>query len=188
MSVQACRSLYAAMTGSSVSRGARSILLMPRTAGLPRRLHLLDRPARRLADLDPTLGPGARLDEHEHRVDLVERGERDLDHAPVERPFARCRPGVSKNAIWAPSPFQIPRIRVRVVCGRGVTMARCSPSTRFRRVDLPTFGRPTMATNPARNGDCVFLLAMEVIAPAPRRRRGGRLEVPCGRLTAARRG
>jgi hypothetical protein len=66
---------------------------------------------------------------------------------------------VSKSASCAPFPFQIPRIRVRVVWGRGVSIATCSPRTRLSSVDLPTFGRPTIATNPARNG-VGYLLAM----------------------------
>jgi hypothetical protein len=41
-------------------------------------------------------------------------------------------------------------MRVRVVCGRGETIAIFAPRTRFSSVDLPTLGRPTMATNPAR--------------------------------------
>src|SRR5918996_5054316 len=60
-------------------------------------------------------------------------------------------PGVSTNTIWAPGWLAIPVIRFRVVWGRGETMASFSPTSRFRRVDFPAFGRPTSATNPARN-------------------------------------
>src|SRR5947199_304139 len=44
----------------------------------------------------------------------------------------------------------MPRMRLRVVCGLGVTMATLAPTSAFRSVDLPTFGRPTMAAYPAR--------------------------------------
>src|SRR5436309_2828528 len=42
-------------------------------------------------------------------------------------------------------------MRLRVVCGLSVTIATFCPTTRFTNVDLPAFGRPTIATNPARN-------------------------------------
>ncbi len=41
-------------------------------------------------------------------------------------------------------------MRLRVVCGLGVTMASFSPTIRLSSVDLPTLGRPRMATVPAR--------------------------------------
>src|SRR5258705_2872856 len=41
-------------------------------------------------------------------------------------------------------------MRLRVVCGLGVTMASFWPTRRLSSVDLPAFARPTMATNPAR--------------------------------------
>src|SRR5579871_2213123 len=41
-------------------------------------------------------------------------------------------------------------MRLRVVCGLSVTIATFCPTTRFRNVDFPAFGRPTIATNPAR--------------------------------------
>src|SRR5208282_2306680 len=41
-------------------------------------------------------------------------------------------------------------MRLRVVCGFDVTMATFCPTKRFSSVDFPAFGRPTMATNPAR--------------------------------------
>jgi len=39
-------------------------------------------------------------------------------------------------------------MRLRVVCGRGVTMAIFWPRRRLSRVDLPTLGAPAMATTP----------------------------------------
>ena len=41
-------------------------------------------------------------------------------------------------------------MRVRVVCGLGVTMLIFWPSSAFSSVDLPTLGRPTSAANPQR--------------------------------------
>jgi hypothetical protein len=40
----------------------------------------------------------------------------------------------------------MPRMRRRVVCGVAVTIDSFWSRSRFRRVDLPTFGRPTSAT------------------------------------------
>ena len=55
----------------------------------------------------------------------------------------RATPGVSTKTIWPPlGRCQTPTIRLRVVCGLGVTMASFSPTMRLSSVDLPTFGRP----------------------------------------------
>src|ERR1700719_5341385 len=61
-----------------------------------------------------------------------------------------CRPGVSISRICASGSLRIPRIRRRVVCGRGVTIATLCPTIRLTSVDLPTLVRPPTATNPAR--------------------------------------
>ena len=50
-------------------------------------------------------------------------------------------PGVSTKMTCQSANVRIPRIRSRVVCGFGVAMAMCSPTSRFRSVDFPTFGR-----------------------------------------------
>src|SRR5580658_3731985 len=39
-------------------------------------------------------------------------------------------------------------MRLRVVCGFDVTIATFCPTKRLMSVDLPAFGRPTIATNP----------------------------------------
>src|SRR5438128_3153517 len=67
-------------------------------------------------------------------------------------PRAECRPGVSSSATCAPGRVTTPRMRERVVCGLGETIATFCPSSRLSRVLLPTFGRPTMAAKPARCG------------------------------------
>jgi 8-oxo-dGTP pyrophosphatase MutT (NUDIX family) len=42
----------------------------------------------------------------------------------------------------------MPRITLRVVCGRSLVIATFVPTSAFVRVDLPTFGRPTRQANP----------------------------------------
>src|SRR5689334_456348 len=59
-------------------------------------------------------------------------------------------PGVSTNTIWAARKVSTPCIAVRVVCGRGATMASLVPSSAFSSVDFPALGRPRIETNPAR--------------------------------------
>ena len=54
-------------------------------------------------------------------------------------------PGVSMKMICAPGNVRMPTTWFRVVCGFGVTIATLAPTSAFSRVDLPTFGRPTMA-------------------------------------------
>ncbi len=69
------------------------------------------------------------------------------------RSFIRCiglwMPGVSKRTIWPSGRLTTARMRLRVVCGLSETMATFWPTIWLTRVDLPTFGRPTMATKPA---------------------------------------
>src|SRR6266852_300111 len=60
-------------------------------------------------------------------------------------------PGVSTKIICAHGKVLTPRIRVRVVCGLGLTIASLAPTRAFSNVDLPTFGRPIKATKPQRN-------------------------------------
>src|SRR3990172_10163931 len=67
-------------------------------------------------------------------------------------------PGVSKKTICELSLVRMPVTRLRVVCGLGLTMATFSPRIWFSNVDLPTFGRPTMAIVPERDGGTVFSL------------------------------
>ena len=60
-------------------------------------------------------------------------------------------PGVSRNTICVVSLVRTPRTCVRVVCGRSETIETFCPTSWFNSVDLPTFGRPTIETNPDRN-------------------------------------
>src|SRR5579884_4321663 len=70
----------------------------------------------------------------------------------LSAPRPAWMPGVSTNTICAflSGTFLMPVIRLRVVCGLGVTIASFSPTSWLSSVDLPTFGRPTMAQKPAR--------------------------------------
>src|SRR5947209_20381396 len=49
-------------------------------------------------------------------------------------------------------------MRLVVVCGRGETIATLRPTSWFTSVDLPTFGRPRIATKPERNSMAGIIL------------------------------
>lgn len=57
-------------------------------------------------------------------------------------------PGVSTRINCAVGVVRMPRSRFRVVCATGEVMAIFWPTIWLRSVDFPTFGRPTIATNP----------------------------------------
>src|SRR5439155_289530 len=57
-------------------------------------------------------------------------------------------PGVSIKMTCASARFTTPRMRLRVVCGAGVTIETFSPTSALVSVLLPALGRPTTATNP----------------------------------------
>src|SRR5512137_1184675 len=59
-------------------------------------------------------------------------------------------PGVSTKTNWAPSAVRMPVTRWRVVCAFFDVMLTFSPTRWLSSVDLPTFGRPTIATWPQR--------------------------------------
>ena len=73
----------------------------------------------------------------------------ELRRSP-SRVRGRCRPGVSTRMSCPCSRCTMPRMARRVVCGFELVIATFSPTSAFVRVDLPTFGRPTIETNPAR--------------------------------------
>ena len=58
--------------------------------------------------------------------------------------------GVEEDELRRPGRFTTARMRLRVVWGLSETMATFWPTSRFTSVDLPTLGRPTTVTNPAR--------------------------------------
>jgi hypothetical protein len=55
-------------------------------------------------------------------------------------------PGVSTNTICASSVVTMPVMRWRVVCAFFDVMLTRWPTTWFSSVDLPTLGRPAIAT------------------------------------------
>src|SRR5438105_15658024 len=57
-------------------------------------------------------------------------------------------PGVSTNTICAPGTLRTPWMAVRVVCGRGATIASLVPNSAFSSVDFPALGRPRIETKP----------------------------------------
>ena len=57
----------------------------------------------------------------------------------------RRMPAVSIRVTGTLAEDQVVSMASRVVPGIGLTMARSSPSSRLSRLDLPTFGLPTMA-------------------------------------------
>src|SRR5215469_15399895 len=80
---------------------------------------------------------------------------------------ASCSPGVSMKTICPSGLLTMPWMRFRVVWGFEVTIATFCPTKRFSNVALPAFGRPIMATNPARR-----LLTLD-FCTAPRPLMGG---------------
>jgi hypothetical protein len=67
-------------------------------------------------------------------------------------------------------------MRLRVVCGFGVTIATFSPTSRFNKLLLPTLGRPSKATRPACR------VAGVIVCNTPSTFFGG-LELPGGLAT-----
>ena len=51
---------------------------------------------------------------------------------------------------WTNGSLRMPEIRCRVVCGLRDVMLMRAPMSALRSVDLPTEGRPTIATCPQR--------------------------------------
>ena len=94
-----------------------------------------------------------------------------------------CSPGVSTNTSCQSGPVATPRSLLRVVWGWLETMATFSPTMRFMMLDLPTFGRPRMATKPERNflsDKCVSSVFMLVGCRAGTPGRRSRAAAPPG--------
>ncbi|CFN74206.1 Uncharacterised protein [Bordetella pertussis] len=66
-------------------------------------------------------------------------------------PWRVWKPGVSTNTNCSCSRVSTPWMRWRVVWALRDTIDILVPISALVRVDLPTLGRPTMATKPARN-------------------------------------
>ena len=95
--------------------------------------------------------PGPRVDDEEDEVGLVDRRLRLL--GDLRARTARCRPRRRRRCRRAGSvtPFQSARssLRSRVTPGVSCTTAARVWVSRLTSVDLPTFGKPTIATVPA---------------------------------------
>ena len=131
--------------------------------------HLL-RDVRRLEPVDLVERDDDRHAEREHACDAMKRSpppirsraERTKSTAStssndastvfcirsVSSSSGRWKPGRSASTSCQSSPFAIPKIRRRVVCGLSETIATFPPQSALTSVDLPTFGRPATATNP----------------------------------------
>ena len=150
--------------GSSRSRGrTRSILLTAAIAGRP---ELRDALEHQLV----LRGPAQRLDHQHHEVGILERGGRGAVHRLVERarsPAVQAR-ACRRTRSARCGRFTMPRMRWRVVCGRGVTMLSFCPTSALSSVDLPTFGRPTRAAKPLRKSGAGSLdCGLSVAARSP---------------------
>ena len=77
----------------------------------------------------------------------------------------RRRPAVSMKHTGPSGVSTTVSMASRVVPGMSCTMERSSPRSRLKSVDLPTFGRPTMATRGSRIG----ALGQAGLASAPAR-------------------
>ena len=60
------------------------------------------------------------------------------------------KPGVSTNTNCDSPRVRMPVMRCRVVCALFEVMLIFCATSAFSKVDLPTFGRPTIATRPQR--------------------------------------
>jgi hypothetical protein len=65
-------------------------------------------------------------------------------------PWRVWKPGVSTKTNCESPTVRMPVMRWRVVCALAEVMLIFWPTNAFSKVDLPTFGRPTMAIRPQR--------------------------------------
>ena len=161
-----------ATKGSSRSRGrARSILFTSRITGRPaassRSRARSSSGVNRSASITKTL-----TSESASEASAVRFMQRFM-----ARLWLSCSPGRSTNTICNPGRVSTPCMRLRVVCGLGLTIDSFLPSSALSSVDFPTFGRPTRAAKPQRLlpssppiGFCSLLMA-------PSRRRARRAAV-----------
>ena len=157
---------------------AASILLTTSTAGV------LTSAMRAATNRSPGPIVGVRLDQEADRVDLGQRRERPLVRAFAEQRARLVHAGrVEEDDLRRRRVVRTPRTCVRVVCGRSETIETLAPTIALRSVDFPTFGRPTIATNPDRNSAAS---ALRQLLPLPLRAATGRITTetmrrPCTR-------
>ena len=142
------RSGTASISGSSCGLGTVSTLLMTRSAGFPTacsRSRMIRLPGRDLGGFSSGLAGSMRK---RTRSTSSARVRAASTMHRLSAPFAWWMPGVSTNATCPSGRVTTPRMRLRVVCGLGETMAIFSPVSRLSSVLLPTLGRPMSAAKP----------------------------------------
>ena len=94
--------------------------------------------------------PLRRVDHHQHQVGIRQRFHR-FANADGLGFIERLRmPAVSTSWTGMPPMATVSLTRSRVVPGVAVTIARSRSTSRLNKLDLPTFGRPTIASvNPS---------------------------------------
>ena len=102
-------------------------------------------------------------------------------------PWRVWNPGVSTKTNCAAPTVRMPVMRCRVVCALAEVMLIFWPTSAFSSVDLPTFGRPTMATSPQRCGAAGSDSSGRrgSALPGCRRRSGGSVGGASGRVMTA---
>ena len=78
--------------------------------------------------------------------DVFQLAYTDAERSAIEPLRASSRPAVSTSRAGLPRMSASPSLRSRVRPGRSDTSAVRLPVMRLNNVDLPTFGRPTIAT------------------------------------------
>ena len=142
---KAWRCDISAISGRSFSLRIRSILFRARTAGTPA-LAMRSR-----MNFSPGPRSSAASTTKSTRSAEASASVASRTMAAFIRYSGLWIPGVSTRAISAPGRRATPRMRLRVVCGLSETIATFSPTRALTSVDLPALGRPTTATEPARN-------------------------------------
>ena len=93
--------------------------------------------------------PLAAVDDEHDQVRLLERPESVLDHELVQRVGRRAEQaaGIDQGEASVRATRPARERTSRVVPAMGATIDRRVPVMRLKRVDLPTFGRPTSTTS-----------------------------------------
>ena len=133
---------FSSRRARAASCGTRSILLVG--GATPRGLEAESRMA--WCRVDGAIG----IDQQPRRVGVDGALPCGCTMARSSRRRERKIPGVSTKTSWRSrlGAMAMPRMRLRVVCTLGVTMATLAPTSGLTRVDLPALGTPRMATKP----------------------------------------
>ncbi len=135
--------VFCSQGASSARRGTASSLFATRITGLPggrsARTALSAAPKRPASTTNRTTSTSP-------RVPVTARLRTRWRAAPRRV----WKPGVSTKTNCAAPTVRMPVMRCRVVCALAEVMLIFWPTSALSSVDLPTFGRPTMATRPQR--------------------------------------